>query len=275
MAEGAPDRADHRGGGRHLARPGCALALVVVRLRVRVRSVAVDRPAGVLLGALRPAATSPVAGAQPERGALCMPGRTQCTALTAAPVDSAAGPGPPLALMHGLNPGDRDGVALRDQVSREPLRRGQLAPPPGSGMISRAAVRTVIGRRHPVQFVPGQREGHPGPRAGSGGCRPPPRWRRPPGRVEEDLPLPVFPDEGGGGAHRVELLGPGCHRAGGRRGVFGRGLRDRHEDVHPLRAAGLDRARQPAAGQGLADQLVAWIASRNSPPDGGSMSSTR
>ena len=38
------------------------LALVVVRLRLRVRSVAVDRPAGVLLAALRPPAPPPVAG---------------------------------------------------------------------------------------------------------------------------------------------------------------------------------------------------------------------
>jgi hypothetical protein len=44
--------------------------------------------------------------------------------LTAAPV-----PGPPLALVHGLHAGDRDGVALRDQISGKRLRRRHLPGP--------------------------------------------------------------------------------------------------------------------------------------------------
>src|SRR5262245_45921639 len=41
----------------------------------------------------------------------------------------AAGPGPPLALVHGLDPGNRNGVALRDQVGRQPLRLGHPVSP--------------------------------------------------------------------------------------------------------------------------------------------------
>src|SRR5215472_7425261 len=40
-----------------------------------------------------------------------------------------AGPGAPLALVHGRDPGDRDGVALGDKVGGQTLRRGQRFRP--------------------------------------------------------------------------------------------------------------------------------------------------
>ena len=41
----------------------------------------------------------------------------------------AAGAGAALALVHGLHPGDRDGVALVDQVGGQRLRRGHRLGP--------------------------------------------------------------------------------------------------------------------------------------------------
>src|SRR5438046_9900336 len=55
----------------------------------------------------------------------------------------AAGAGPPLALVHRLYPGDRDRVALVDQIGaqrlrRRPLRRTRLtAGAPGGRRVSR------------------------------------------------------------------------------------------------------------------------------------------
>src|SRR5215469_11616069 len=42
---------------------------------------------------------------------------------------AAAGAGAPLAFVHRLHPGDRDGVALLDQAGAQPLRRGHQAGP--------------------------------------------------------------------------------------------------------------------------------------------------
>ena len=66
----------------------------------------------------------------------------------AADKEPALGAGPALALVHGLYPGDRDGVALRDEVLRQLLRRRQ-----GSGPGISAGQQSC---RVPYREVPGR-----------------------------------------------------------------------------------------------------------------------
>src|SRR5215472_8929970 len=62
---------------------------------------------------------------------------------------AAAGASPPLALVHRLHPGDRDGVAFRDQIGAQPLRRGHLAGPwIAAGEQGGRGVHGEVGRRH-------------------------------------------------------------------------------------------------------------------------------
>ena len=111
-----------------------------------------------------------------------------------------AGRGPGACPRAWPGPGRRGSRALLDQLLAQRLRRRQLPRPrilagdqPGHG------VHGEVGGRHAVEVVPTQRERHrnarPHPRAVRGGDR---RAVRP-GRVEEDLALPVVLDERGGG----------------------------------------------------------------------------
>src|SRR5690242_1692879 len=71
-----------------------------------------------------PAPTSPPALHIPRRPPATEP---------ALPRLAAAGAGAPLALVHRLHPGDRDRVALLDQVAAQPLRRRHLPRPRVAG----------------------------------------------------------------------------------------------------------------------------------------------
>src|SRR2546430_1215452 len=82
----------------------------------------------------------------------------------------AAGAGTPLALVHRLYPGDRDRVALVDQIGAQRLRRWHLrCPRITAGEQGWRGVHSEVGRRHAVEVIPGHREGHrhagPGARA--------------------------------------------------------------------------------------------------------------
>jgi hypothetical protein len=72
---------------------------------------------------------------------------------------AALGAGPALALVHGLYAGDRDGVALRDEVFRQRLRRRQGSGPGiGVGQQPRRVPHREVPRRYLVQRIPGHRE---------------------------------------------------------------------------------------------------------------------
>ena len=138
-------------------------------------------------------------------------GRSSANAgdASSAKLRGAPGAGPALALVHGLDPGDRDRAPLLDQSSAQRLRRGQLPRPrvlaghqPGRG------VHGEVARRHTVEVVPAHRERDRDPRAHPRAVRRRHRRAERPGRVQEDLALPVVLDERRGGQGRIKALGP-------------------------------------------------------------------
>src|ERR1700753_3864657 len=75
------------------------------------------------------------------------------------------------------------------------------------------------------------------------------------GRVEEDLAVAVFADEGGRRQFGVEAFGPGGHGSGGGGHLLGVGLCvELAGHVHALGAARLHRAGHARTGERLADQ---------------------
>ena len=120
----------------------------------------------------------------------------------------AAGAGPSFALMHRLDPGDRNGVAFGYQIRVELLRcRHLVRPRIGPIQESRRTVDREVSRHHSVEVIPGhrKRDGYAGPdprtvrsyhRGAAGACR-----------VKEDLALPVLLDEGGCCQVRIDPLG--------------------------------------------------------------------
>src|SRR5438045_2601141 len=100
--------------------------------------------AAAMTMAAMPAATSPPAPVIPE--ALGSP----LSLLV------AAGARTPLALVHRLYPGDRDRVALVDQIGAQRLRRWHLrCPRIAAGEQGGRGVHSEVGRRHAVEVVPG------------------------------------------------------------------------------------------------------------------------
>src|SRR5215475_4360154 len=68
----------------------------------------------------------------------------------------AAGTGTPLALVHRLYPGDRNRVALLDQIGAQRLRRWHLGCPRiAAGEQGRRGVHGEVGRCHAVEVIPG------------------------------------------------------------------------------------------------------------------------
>ena len=120
--------------------------------------LAVDRAAGLLLAALRSPAPSPV-GVPPggRYPAECPP--------RAGPCSRCGGHGPAACLRAWPGPGPPGSCGPRRPGRRGGAGRGQLARParPGGHQPGRGEHREV-GRGHPVQLVPGQREdtGTPG-----------------------------------------------------------------------------------------------------------------
>lgn len=71
----------------------------------------------------------------------------------------ATGTGPPFALMHRLDTGDRNGVALGEQICVELLRRGHLIRPRIAPIQqSRRVVDREVSRHYSVKIVPGHRK---------------------------------------------------------------------------------------------------------------------
>src|SRR5215211_6868749 len=123
--------------------------------------------------------------------------------------------------MHGLYAGDRDRVALGDQIGAQALPlRHELDPWIGITELGDGTADREVGRRDPVQVLPGQRERHwdtrPNSRTVGADHRGPAR----PGRVKEDLADTVVLDEGGGGERWIDPLSAGGDIPGGGRGVF-------------------------------------------------------
>src|SRR5215212_7598385 len=129
----------------------------------------------------------------------------------------ATGAGPSFALMHRLNPGHRNGVALGYQIRVELLGcRHPLRPRITLFQQRRCVVDCEVSRHHSVEVVPGhrKRDGHAGSdpwtvrgnhRGAAGTCR-----------VEEDLAFPVLLDEGGCCQVRIDPLGAYGHGSGHR-----------------------------------------------------------
>ena len=168
------------------------------------------------------------------------------------------------------------------RVPRPPGRRAaaagrqRRAPRIGGAQQSRGGADGEVGRRHPVEVVPGHREGHrhagtdartvgrhDGGAAGSG-------------RIQEHLAVPVLLDERRRRQLRVEAFGPGGESPGWRRrrprATTG-GQRD--EDVQTLGAAGLHRSLQTRLGQRGPHQCAAGRPPEKPAPSGGSRSITR
>src|SRR5690349_13955911 len=94
------------------------------------------------------------------------PARTAPSVAATASLARSPGPGAPLAFVHGLYPGDRDGPTLLDQLRGQLLWRGQVGGPRvAAGEQCRCGADGELGRGDPVQLVPGHRERHryPGP----------------------------------------------------------------------------------------------------------------
>ena len=93
----------------------------------------------------------------------------------------APGPGPALALVHGLHPGDRDAPTLLDQPGVEPLRLRQQRRPVRPARSASTAVPTVNARRRSRPARPRRPGTRPARPAGPAGCTRRPRSRRRPG----------------------------------------------------------------------------------------------
>src|ERR1700722_13072553 len=179
-------------------------------------------------------------------------------------------PGPALALVHGRDPGDGDGVTLGNEVGWQLLRRGELPCPQVTAAEQPEGVaHREIGWLHAFEIGPPNRERHrgagPGPRAvGRYHGRAPG-----PGGVEEYLPVAVLPDERGRRQHRIQPLRPGRDGPRRRSGVRARlAWRQWHENVNALGTAGLDgpgqasrlecRAHQQGRRHRRAEASASW-----------------
>jgi len=111
----------------------------------------------------------------------------------------ASGPRAPFSLVHGLDPRDRDLVTLGDQINRQRLGRGH---PVGPGVAPTEQIgrrmQGEVGRRHGLQLVPFQREGHGHPRSDARAVGADHGRAAGSGRVEEHLAVAVLADEGRG-----------------------------------------------------------------------------
>ena len=163
----------------------------------------------------------------------------------------AGGPRAALPLVHGLHPGNRDLMALGDQIGGQLLRRRHpVGPAVAPGEQVGHGSHGEVGRRHRLQVVPGDRERHGYARTdartvGADHCR-----AARSSRVEEHLAVAVLADEGGGGQVRVEPFGPGDDRAGGGGHILHPDLGlEGDEDMQSFGSAGLRRTRQPCVVQ--------------------------
>ena len=158
--------------------------------------------------------------------------------------------------MHRLHPSDRDLVALGDKIVGQRLRLGHpFCPRVAAVQQIRHRAQGEVPRADGLELVPGDRKGDrgagPDPRTvgRDHGCA------AGPGRVDEDLAVPLLDHECGGGQHRVDLLGAGGDGPGGRGDIGQVGRGQRNKDVHALGATGLRRAGETSLIQHLLDQL--------------------
>jgi hypothetical protein len=110
-----------------------------------------------------------------------------------------------------------------------------------------------VARHHTVEVVPAQRERDRDPQADPRAVRRGHGRAVRPGRVQEDLALPVVLDEGRGRQRGIKTLGPGGDGPGHRGRLLAARV-DRHVHVQPLGPAGLDGTGKAHVGECLADQ---------------------
>src|SRR5215212_1481664 len=109
--------------------------------------------------------------------------------------------------MHGLYAGDRNSVALGDQIGAQALPlRHELDPWIGITEVGEGSADRAVGRHDTVQVLPGQRERHwdtrPNPRTVRADHRGPARA----GGVKKDLADAVVLDEGSGRERWIDPL---------------------------------------------------------------------
>ena len=168
-----------------------------------------------------------------------------------------AGAGAALAFVHGLHARDGDRAALLDERVAQALRRGHPRRPLVDAVeLPQRGVHGEVAGRDAIEIVPGHGERHRHARSHPRAVRRDHRRAADTGRVDEHLAPAILLDERGRREVGIEPLGAGRDRA--RRG--GRVLErcvivDRHEHVHSLRPAGLDRTLQPDIGQRPAHEV--------------------
>ena len=180
------------------------------------------------------------------------------------------------ALVHGGDPRDGNGATLFDQIAGHPLGRGHRVRPRIAPSSASSAVCTVKSAgRMSVEIVPVERERHGRARAQSRAVRRDDGRPAGSGGVDEHLAAAVLLHERGGRDAR-DRAPRRARRSHGSPPPRPRPalVVDRHEDVHALRAAGLDRTCQAAVGQRLANQWATRDDRGKSSPSGGSRSST-